>query len=134
PKITAAGQRAGLEAGRELVSLSHLDACSVIARHRIERAVEVTPAQRNDGLELVPGPADVLQPVGHTDELHRDLLPPDFGELAHAPRCVYQPPPTGAAGARSVGRASSALPTTFPATAPSWKTTVFSPLSRTSSK
>ncbi len=71
----------------------------------------MAPAQRDHGLELVPGSADVLEPVGDADELHRDLLALDLGELAHAPRWVYQPPP-----------------------APSWKTTVFSPLSSTSSK
>ena len=71
----------------------------------------MTPAQRDDGLELVPGSTDVLEPVGNAHELHGDLVPLDLGELGHAPRWVYQPP-----------------------LEPSWKTTVFSPLSSTSSK
>src|SRR6266566_4795397 len=107
----AAGQSAGLEAVNELVPLSHLDAGAVVVGDRVERAVEVTPPQRDDGLELVPGSADVLERVRDADELHWDLLPLDLRELAHAPRWVYQPP-----------------------LAPSWKTTVFSPLSSTSSK
>src|SRR4029078_9595137 len=77
----------------------------------IERAVEVPPAQRDDGFELVPGSADVLDAVGDADGLHHYLLAFDLAEVTHAPRWVYQPP-----------------------LAPSWKTTVFSPLSSTSSK
>ena len=108
---TASRQRAGLEAGHELVSFSHLDAGAVVVDDGIERAVEVTPTQRDERFELVPGSPDVLEPVRDADELHCDLSALDLDELAHAPRWVYQPP-----------------------LAPSWKTTVFSPLSRTSSK
>jgi hypothetical protein len=71
----------------------------------------VTAAQGDDGLELVPGARDLVKLVGNADELHRDLLALDLDEVGHAPRCVYQLPP-----------------------APSWKTTVFSPLSSTTSK
>ena len=89
----------------------YLDAGAVVVGHRIEGAVEVTPAQRDDGLELVPGAADVLEPVGDADELNGKLFALDFNEIGHAPRWVYQPPP-----------------------APSKKTTVVSPLSSTTSK
>ena len=68
-------------------------------------------AQRDHRFELVPGASDLVQTVGHADELHRDLVALDFHEVGHAPRWVYQPP-----------------------LAPSWKTTVFSPLSSTTSK
>jgi hypothetical protein len=110
-EIAAAGQRPGLEACHEVVSLPHLDARAVVVRYGVERAVEVTSSQRHHRLELVPRSPDVLEPVGDADELHLDLVALDLVEVAHAPRWVYQPP-----------------------LMLSWKTTVFSPLSSTSSK
>ena len=83
-EVTAAGQCAGLEAGHELVSRPHLDARAVVVRNRVEGAVEATSAQRDGGLELVPGSADVRELVADADELHRDLVPVDLRELARS--------------------------------------------------
>lgn len=109
-EVPATGKLAGLEVGHELVPFPHLDAGAVVLDDRVEGAVEMAPAQGHNGFELVPRPADVLQPIGDADELHRDPIALYLGEVVHAPRCVYQRP-----------------------LAPSWKTTVFSPLSSTTS-
>src|SRR4029077_10018395 len=73
PEATGARGPAGLQAGRELVSLPHLHACAVVVRDRVERAVEAAPAQCDGGLELVPGSADVRELVADADELNGDL-------------------------------------------------------------
>jgi hypothetical protein len=110
-EVAAAGERPALEARHELVSLPHLDAGAVVVGDRVVGAVEVASAERDDGFELAPRAADLLEPVRDADELHRDLVALHLAEVGHAPRCVYQLP-----------------------LAPSWKTTVFSPLSSTASK
>src|SRR4029079_5024398 len=91
-QVAAAGERAGLEPGFELVAVPDLDARAVVVRHRVERAIEVASPQGEAARELVPGAANVRDPVGDADVLRRDLVPLDLGELAHPPRWVYQPP------------------------------------------
>jgi len=73
-QVAAAGQSAGLQAGRELVALAHLDAGAVVLCDRVESTVEVAPMQVDHCFELVPRAADLLERVGHADELHGDLL------------------------------------------------------------
>src|SRR5579862_4296811 len=91
-EITAARQHARLELGDELVSLPHLDARAVVVRDRIEGTVEVPAVEIDEGLELVPRAANVLEAVGDADALHRDLRALHLDKVAHAPRWVYQPP------------------------------------------